>query len=90
MKTASENDPRHLDYLRRRAFPTLRQLNADPNAATQIYDVGFLLGEFVVAGWGTARWCHRFAPTATSAACWGCRVRLQAASRAYVVTRYLS
>lgn len=47
-------DPRSLDYLRRGAFPTLQQLNAEPNAATQIYEVGFLLGEFVVARWGPA------------------------------------
>ena len=45
-------DPRSLDYLVRGAFPTLQQLNADPNSGRQIYEVGYLLGEFIVSHWG--------------------------------------
>jgi len=30
-------------------FPTLTELDADPNAGRQVYEVGYLIGEFVVA-----------------------------------------
>ena len=45
-------DPRSVDYLVRGAFPTLQQLNVDPNAGRQVYEVGYLLGEFIVSRWG--------------------------------------
>jgi hypothetical protein len=45
-------DPRRLDYLVRGNVPTLQQLNVDPNAGRQVYDVGYLLGEFVVTRFG--------------------------------------
>lgn len=44
--------PRTLDYMTRGAYPTLQQLNADPNAGRQIYEVGYVLGEFIVTRWG--------------------------------------
>ena len=44
--------PRTLDYMVRGAYPTLQQLNADPNAGRQIYEVGYVLGEFIVGRWG--------------------------------------
>jgi len=31
------------------SFPTLSELDADPNASRQVYEVGYLIGEFVVA-----------------------------------------
>jgi len=34
------------------AYPTLQQLNAGPNASRQAYEVGYLLGEFIVGRWG--------------------------------------
>ena len=46
--------PRTVSYLARGAYPTLQQLNADPNASRQIYDVGYVLGEFIVSQWGRA------------------------------------
>ena len=41
-------DPRTLPYMRQGQPPTLAALNAPITAGRQIYDVGFLLGEFVV------------------------------------------
>ena len=85
------NDPRRLDYLRRSAFPTLQQLNADPNAATQIYDVGFLLGEFVVARWGHAALVSLIRANGDVGGVLGVSVSdFEAAWREYVGTRYLS
>lgn len=45
-------DPRTLAYLRAGNYPTLAQLSGDYSATVQIYEVGYLLGEFVVASWG--------------------------------------
>jgi hypothetical protein len=45
-------DPRTVSYLRAGTFPTLAQLNSDYQSSLQIYDVGYLLGEFIVATWG--------------------------------------
>ena len=42
--------PRTLSYLANgAAFPTLSQLNADPNSSQRIYDLGYVLGEFIVS-----------------------------------------
>ncbi len=46
--------PRTLDYLVRGAYPSLADLNADPNAGRQIYELGYVIGEFIVARWGRA------------------------------------
>jgi hypothetical protein len=45
-------DPRTLASMQGGAYPTLEQLNSDFSAGRQIYDVGYLLGEFIVATWG--------------------------------------
>jgi hypothetical protein len=45
-------DPASLEYMRAGRFPTLAELDSDFNAARQIYDLGFVLGEFVVTTWG--------------------------------------
>jgi len=43
-------NPRTLSYLANGAtFPTLAQLNADPNSSQRVYDLGYVLGEFIVA-----------------------------------------
>ena len=46
--------PRTLDYMVRGAYPSLAGLNADPNAGRQVYDLGYVIGEFIVARWGRA------------------------------------
>lgn len=45
-------EPRRLDYIVRGNYPTLQQLNVDPNAGRQVYELGYTLAEFVVARWG--------------------------------------
>lgn len=42
-------DPRSFPYLVQGRFPTLSELDADPNTSRQVYEVGYLIGEFVVA-----------------------------------------
>jgi len=44
--------PRTLDYFVRGAYPTLADLNADPNAGRQVYELGYVIGEYIVARWG--------------------------------------
>jgi hypothetical protein len=45
-------DPATLDFLAAGRYPTIASLDADFNTNRQIYQVGFVLGEFVVATWG--------------------------------------
>jgi len=42
-------DPRSISYLAQGRFPTLSELDSDPDASRQVYEVGYLIGEFVVA-----------------------------------------
>ena len=51
MKTAFVH-PRLIESVVNGRFPTLQQLNADVNADTQIYQLGYVLGEFIVSRWG--------------------------------------
>jgi hypothetical protein len=44
--------PTSLAYLQSGAYPSLAQLNADANGGRQVYELGFLLGEFIVSTWG--------------------------------------
>ena len=44
--------PRLIESVARGNFPTLQQLNADVNTDTQIYQLGYMLGEFIVSRWG--------------------------------------
>ena len=46
--------PRTLEYLVRGAYPSLADLNADPNAGRQVYELGYVIGEFIVARWSRA------------------------------------
>jgi hypothetical protein len=46
-------DPRTLDYMVAGRPPTLDQLNADVTAGRQVYEVGYTIGEFVVARAGS-------------------------------------
>ena len=45
-------DPRTLDYMVAGRPPTLEQLSADVTASRQVYEVGYTIGEFVVARGG--------------------------------------
>ncbi len=44
--------PQLIESVARGNFPTLQQLNADVNTDTQIYQLGYLLGEFIVSRYG--------------------------------------
>jgi hypothetical protein len=44
--------PMTLDYIRAGRYPTLAQLNAEITSNHQVYEVGYVLGEFIVETWG--------------------------------------
>jgi len=44
--------PNQIESVSRGNFPTLQQLNADANTDTQIYQLGYLLGDFIVSRYG--------------------------------------
>lgn len=44
--------PASLAYLQSGAYPSLTELNAGINASRQVYELGYLLGEFIVSTWG--------------------------------------
>lgn len=44
--------PRLIDSVSNGRFPTLQQLNADVNTDTQIYQLGYVLGEFIMTRYG--------------------------------------
>jgi hypothetical protein len=44
--------PTSLGYLQSGAYPSLAELNANANISGQVYELGFLIGEFLVATWG--------------------------------------
>jgi hypothetical protein len=82
-------DPRSLDYLARGAFPTLQQLNADPNAGRQIYEVGYLLGEFIVTRWGRPAFLELIRTNANLPSVLGVSAsEFEAAWQAFVRQRY--
>jgi hypothetical protein len=84
-------DPRSLDYVVRGAFPTLQQLNADPNGGTQIYQLGYVLGEFIVTRWGRPAFVRLIETNADLPAVLGVSTaEFEAAWQSYVRQRYLS
>jgi hypothetical protein len=48
--------PMTLDYIRAGRYPTLAQLNEEVTSNHQVYEVGYVLGEFIVATWGREGW----------------------------------
>ncbi len=45
-------DPRTVGFLRSGDYPTIAQLDVSYDTGHQIYQVGYVLGEFIVADWG--------------------------------------
>jgi hypothetical protein len=45
-------DPRTLSYMQSGNCPTLAQLNSDYSGGRQVYETGYVLGEFIVSTWG--------------------------------------
>jgi hypothetical protein len=84
-------DPRRVDFITRGAFPTLQQMNVDPNGGTQVYQVGYLLGEFIVSRWGRAAFVRLIQTNADLAGVLGVpAAEFEAAWQSYVRQRYLS
>jgi hypothetical protein len=84
-------DPRRVDFLVRGAFPTLQQMNVDPNGGTQIYQVGYVLGEFIVQRWGRAAFLQLIQTNADLPGVLGVSAaEFEAAWQSYVRQRYLS
>lgn len=83
-------DPKTLPYLTGGGFPTLAQLNADPNASLRIYDLGFVLGEFIVSRVGQEGLIEMIRRNADTAAVMGLSApQFEAAFAAFVTARYL-
>jgi hypothetical protein len=83
-------DPKTLPYLAGRAFPTLAQLNADPNTSQRIYDLGFVLGEFIVSRVGPEGLIEMIRRNGDTAAVMGLSAaQFEAAFAAFVSARYL-
>lgn len=83
-------DPKTLPYLAGRAFPTLAQLNADPNTSQRIYDLGFVLGEFMVSRVGPEGLIEMIRRNGDTAAVMGLSAaQFEAAFAAFVTARYL-
>jgi hypothetical protein len=84
-------DPRRLDYVVRGAFPTLQQLNVDPNGGRQIYELGFVIGEFIVSQWGRPAFLRLIQTNADIPGVLGLSTAdFEAAWQSYVRQRYLS
>jgi hypothetical protein len=84
-------DPRSLDYVLRGAFPTLQQLNVDPNGGAQIYQLGYVLGEFIVSRWGRPAFLRLIETNADLPGVLGVTAaEFEAAWQSYVRQRYLS
>ena len=83
--------PRTIPYLVSGAFPTLQQLNVDPNGGRQIYEVGYLLGEFIVSTWGRPAYLRLILSNGDVASVLGVSAaNFESAWRAFVQQRYLS
>ena len=84
-------NPASLDYIVRGAFPTLQQLNVDPNGGTQIYQLGYVFGDFIVLRWGRAAFLRLIETNADLPAVLGVSTaEFEAAWQSYVRQRYLS
>jgi hypothetical protein len=84
-------DPRTLDYVVRGNFPTLQQLSVDINSGTQVYQLGFLLGEFIVTEYGRPALLRLIETNADLRGVLGLSdSEFEAAFQSYVRQRYLS
>jgi len=72
-------------------FPTLQQLNVDPNGGTQIYQLGYVFGDFIVWRWGRPAFLRLIETNADLRAVLGVSTaEFEAAWQSYVRQRYLS
>ena len=84
-------DPRTLPYVVGGAFPTLQQLNVDPNAGRQIYELGYVLGEFIVSTYGRSGYLQLILSNGDLMSTLGVSTaEFQSAWQSFVRRRYLS
>jgi hypothetical protein len=84
-------NPASVDYIVRGVFPTLQQLNADPNAGTGIYQLGYVFGDFIVLRWGRTAFLRLIETNADLPAVLGVSTaEFEAAWQSYLRQRYLS
>ena len=84
-------NPASLDDIVRGVFPTLQQLNVDPNGGTQIYQLGYVFGDFIVLRWGRPAFLRLIETNADLRAVLGVSTaEFEAAWQSYVRQRYLS
>jgi len=84
-------NPRLIESVVNGRFPTLQQLSADVNADTQIYQLGYVLGEFIVSRYGHAAFLRLIDTNADLQGVLGLTAaEFEAAWQAYVRQRYLS
>ena len=83
-------EPRTLPYVVSGAFPTLQQLNADPNAGRQIYELGYVLGEFIVSTYGRPAYLQLILSNGSLAVLGVSTTEFEAAWQSFVRRRYLS
>jgi hypothetical protein len=85
-------DPRLIDSIALRGiFPTLQQLNADVNTDTQIYQLGCVLGEFIMTRYGRDAFNRLIQTNADLQVVLGVSAtEFEAAWKAFVQQKYLS
>lgn len=84
--------PRLIDSVALRGiFPTLQQLNADVNTDTQIYQLGYVLGEFIMSRYGRDAFNRLIQTNADVQGVLGVSTAdFEAAWKAFVQQKYLS
>lgn len=83
--------PRLLEFLVNGKFPTLQQLDGDVNSDSPIYQVGYVLGEFIVSRYGRAPFLRLIETGADLQGILGVsNAEFEAAWQSYVRQRYLS
>jgi len=71
--------------------PTLEQLSVDVSASRRVYEVGYLIGDFVVTRWGRVALLQLIRTNGDTAAALGLSASaFEDAWYAYVSERYLS
>ena len=83
--------PNSIESVSRGNFPTLQQLNADVNTDTQIYQLGYLLGDFIVSRYGRGAFIKLIQTNADLQGVLGVSsTEFEAAWQSFVRQKYLS
>lgn len=83
--------PRQLEFLVNGNFPTLQLLNGDVNTDSPIYQIGYLLGDFIMSRYGRSTFLRLIETGADLRGVLGMSdAEFEAAWKSYVLQRYLS